>query len=72
MIEAILLVVLIISFTMVIIRSLKETDLVAKMITAPWAKVAGMAEFGTWDPATDANRKKHPNSYGRLFTPDSN
>lgn len=69
MIEAIMLIVVLIGVTMAIIRGLKETEVLSRMITSPWQKVAGMAEFGSWNPATDSNRKQHPNSYNRLFTP---
>lgn len=72
MIEAVMLIVVLISFSMVIIRSIRETGVASKMVTEPWKKVAGMAEFGVWAEANDANRKKHPNTYDRFYTPERN
>jgi hypothetical protein len=70
MIEAILLIVVMLSVMTVLIRGMKETQLANKMVNEPWAKISGLAEFGVWTDATDQNRKKHPNSYARLYTPD--
>ena len=69
LIEGLLLLCVMVFITISLSRLLKDNDLIPGLITKPWARVAGMAETGTWSEPDDGNRKKHPNNYGRFFTP---
>lgn len=69
LIEGLLLLVVMVFVMTALSRALKDSDLIPGLVTKPWAKVAGMAETGTWSEPDDANRKKHPNNYSRFFTP---
>lgn len=72
MIESMLLLIMVGAVFTVFLGKLKETKAIQELVTGPWHKVAGMAEFGSWNVDNDANRKKHPNNYDRFFTPKSN
>ena len=68
-IEAILLMVVLLGISMQIARYVKDNQLVSGMVTGPWAKVAGMAEFGVWHAPNAEGQKMHPNNFNRLYTP---
>lgn len=63
-IEAVLLMVVMLGIFVAGMGQLRESNFLAKMITGPWDKVAGMMESGVWLPAKDA-RQKHPNQKDR-------
>ena len=69
MIEAILLMVVLVALMTLVTTKVRESGLVAQMVTGPWAKIAGMTEFGVWKEPTDTNRRLHPNTHNRVTTP---
>lgn len=68
-VEGILLSVVLVGVLMLLTKKIREEKVVAKMVTGPWTKVAGMTESGVWGAADATTRKKHPNNYSRFFTP---
>lgn len=70
-IEGILLMVLMVALTIALTTKVRETGLVTRMVTGPWAKIAGMTENGVWEEPGPAARAAHPNSFDRVFTQDN-
>lgn len=68
-IEAVLLMVVMLSIFMASVNALKDGQYLAKLISGPWEKIAGMIESGVWDGAAAA-RKNHPNQLRRNVTVD--
>jgi len=68
-IEAVLLMVVSISFLLLGLRMLKENNAMSNLVQGPWQKVAGMIESGSWRPADEA-AKKHPNQIDRSLSLD--
>lgn len=69
LIEGILLLTVMVMILITLSRAIRDSDLITGLVTKPWAKVAGMMETGTWNEPDDANRKKHPNTFDRFYTP---
>lgn len=69
-IEAILLMVVLVGLMTLVTTQVRESGLIAQMVTGPWDKIAGMTEFGVWSEPTDGNRRLHPNTHNRVFTPE--
>lgn len=69
MIEAILLMVLLVGLLTVITRYLRDNNTIPNLVSEPWGQIAGMTEFGNWEPPNNSNKKKHPNTFNRFFTP---
>ncbi|UYL10442.1 hypothetical protein B9G69_007595 [Bdellovibrio sp. SKB1291214] len=70
-IEAVLLMIVMLGIFMASMSQLRESKFLAKMITGPWDKVAGMMESGVWLSAKDA-RQKHPNQKDRSISLNPN
>ncbi|MBO9667302.1 MAG: hypothetical protein J7501_10880 [Bdellovibrio sp.] len=68
-IEAVLLMVVMLSIFIASINALKDSKYLSKLVSGPWVTVAGMIESGVWEPA-DAARKKHPNQFDRTLSID--
>lgn len=66
-IEAVLLMIVMLGVFMGGMNVLRDSNFLAKMITGPWDRVAGMMESGVWLPAKDA-RQKHPNQKNRSIS----
>ncbi len=69
-VEGILLMVVLLGVLTLMTTKIRELGVVTKMVTGPWAKIAGMTENGVWAEPSDASRKQHPNTYNRIFTPE--
>ncbi|WP_413576527.1 hypothetical protein ACLVWU_00630 [Bdellovibrio sp. HCB290] len=70
-IEAVLLMVVMVGIFVASMNALRGSNFLAKMVTGPWDRVAGMMESGVWSPAKDA-RQKHPNQRNRGISIDPN
>jgi hypothetical protein len=68
-IEGVLLMVVMLGIFIASMSALRDSKFLAKMVTGPWDKVAGMMESGVWLPAKDA-RQKHPNQKDRTISLD--
>lgn len=66
-IEAVLLMVVSVSFLLFGLRYLKENKTMGTLVSGPWEKTAGMIESGVWKPAPEA-AKKHPNQIERSLS----
>lgn len=67
-IEAILIVVLLLSLSLFASREIRNRNLISKLIAEPWSQIAGMMETGNWSapqPAMDSNRHPHVNTMTR-------
>lgn len=69
-VEGILLMVVLLGAMTFLTAKIRETGVVAQMVTGPWEKIAGMTENGVWAAPSDMTRKQHPNTYNRIFTPE--
>ena len=67
-IEGILLMVVLVGVFMTITKLARDSKLIPKIVTDPWAQVAGMTETGQWKAPTAATRVLHPNSNERAYT----
>ncbi len=61
-VEAVLLLAVIVSLTVLVAREFKENEIVAGLVSGPWKRLDGMIQNGVWEPA-DTGNEKHP---GRL------
>lgn len=68
-IEAILLMTLLVGVVTVLTTQIKERGILNEMISGPWAKISGMAEFGVWAEPDARTKKLHPNTFTRIMTP---
>lgn len=68
-IEAVLLMVVSVSFLLFALKYLKENKAMGNLVGGPWEKVSGMIESGSWKPADEA-AKKHPNQLERSLSWD--
>ncbi|WP_253696544.1 hypothetical protein ACLWBD_00610 [Bdellovibrio sp. HCB117] len=68
-IEAVLLMVVGVSFFIWGTNQLREQKILAKLIGGPWEKVSGMIESGVWE-TPDKARANHPNQIDRSLTID--
>lgn len=62
--ESILILTILTAITILTARYMKENELVAKMISSPWANLSGMIQNGVWKPPGQAEAY-HPNQSGR-------
>lgn len=53
-IEAVLIVVLLLSLSLFASKWLRDNEVLAKMISGPWKHIAGMMATGNWQPTDDA------------------
>ena len=65
MIEAVLLLALTVSLSMVITRYLQENQFAQKLIAQPWSTLSGMVECGVW---SGCGTGKHPNARNRYLS----
>lgn len=63
-VEAILILVLLLSATFAVANYFKKEELLRQLITGPWQSLAGMLQNGVWSAPKDSARV-HPNSHGR-------
>ena len=63
-IEAVLIIVLFVSFSALVANYFKKNELVRQMISGPWENLAGMLQNGIWSPAA-TGATIHPNSHNR-------
>lgn len=63
-IEAVLLMIVLMSLTILVSRQFREKHLLADIVEGPWAYVQGMAECGVWAPPKQACTL-HPNLIDR-------
>jgi high-affinity Fe2+/Pb2+ permease len=63
-IETVLMMIITIGFFMYGTKQLREGKFLAKLISEPWQRVAGMIESGVWDTPEKA-RLRHPNQINR-------
>jgi hypothetical protein len=62
--EAILIMVLLMSFTFMAAKFFKDKEIFRQLITGPWSNLAGMIQNGVWAPVGPGSAS-HPNSHGR-------
>lgn len=66
--EAILIIVLLLSLSIFASRYIRDQNLMGKMISEPWQQIAGMMATGNWRPAQsalDENLHPHVNTMTR-------
>lgn len=59
-IEAVLLMVVMVSVFMASVNFLKDKKFVAKLVSSPWIKISGMIEAGVWEDDKVSRKKHHP------------
>lgn len=67
-IEAVLIVIVLISLSLFVSREIKNRNLVGKLVSGPWKKISGMMSTGNWkDPneAMDSHLHPHVNGISR-------
>jgi hypothetical protein len=67
-IEAVLIVVLLLSLTIFASREIRNRNLIGKMVSGPWQNISGMMSTGNWQApqsALDANLHPHVNTMTR-------
>ncbi len=64
LIEAVLLMIVMASLTILLTSKLREMDYVKKLVAGPWPYLAGVIENGVW-MASDQSRSLHPNHKDR-------
>lgn len=67
-IEAVLIVVLLLSLSIFASRYIRDQNLMGKIISEPWSQIAGMMATGNWQAAQsalDENRHPHVNTMTR-------
>jgi hypothetical protein len=69
LIENVLMMLVTIGFLIFATKELREGKYLAKLISDPWQKVAGMIESGVWEPPKTA-QTKHPNQINRSLALD--
>mgnify|MGYP003352045605 CR=1 FL=1 len=62
--EAVLILVLLMGFTLLVGRFLKDEEVLKRLIQSPFQSLAGMLQNGAWAPAK-ASVAIHPNMDGR-------
>lgn len=62
--EAILILVLLVSITFMVANFFKNQEVMKKLISGPWANLAGMIQNGVWAPVGPGSAV-HPNSHNR-------
>ena len=58
--ESILILTILMSLSLVTAQYLKSNEVVARLISGPWANLSGMIQNGVWMPPGQAE-KYHPN-----------
>ena len=61
-VEAVLLLTITISLSMMISKSLQEHKFAQKLVAQPWSTLSGMIECGVW---SGCGKGKHPNAINR-------
>jgi hypothetical protein len=64
-VEAVLLLALTVSVSLLITRYLKESQYAQKLVAKPWSTLSGMIECGVW---TGCGIDNHPNSHKRVLS----
>lgn len=59
--EAVLIVILLLIISTFATRYIRDNKFLARMLSGPWSRMAGMMETGNWDPPAKAwDETKHP------------
>lgn len=66
--EAVLLLVIGVTFVTIASASLKKQNVLATLVSEPWGYMQGMIQNGIWSTA-DGGINDHPNSFGRRASP---
>jgi hypothetical protein len=66
--EAVLLMVIGVTFVTVASESLKRKNVLGTLVAEPWGVMQGMIQNSIWAPA-EAGSSDHPNVYGRRASP---
>ncbi|MNL29155.1 hypothetical protein D3C87_1508300 [compost metagenome] len=69
LIENVLMMIVTIGFLLWATKYLREEKYLAKLISEPWQRIAGMIESGVWEPPKAA-QAKHPNQLNRSLALD--
>ena len=67
-IEAVLVLTLLVTFVFGSTKVIKDQQFLTKIVSGPWAYMAGMIENGYWAPVS-TGLIKHPNQYDRHGSP---
>lgn len=68
-IEAVLILVIMVSFFTVLHRQVSSTKMLSKIVSGPWSFMQGMIENGVWMPG-DTGKTAHPNVFNRRASPE--
>lgn len=66
-IESILILALFVGVGTLVARQFKQNELFAQMVSAPWARLAGMMQNGVW-MAPRPGAKLHPSQFERIVS----
>ena len=61
-VEGVLLMVVFTAIGLLAVRTIRDNNLLGRMVSGPWMHVRGMIENGGWDMAT---KNEHPNMLSR-------
>ena len=68
-IETVLMMIITISLFLWGMGELRESKILAKLVSGPWLQISGMIEAGVWD-APERARGSHPNTNPRSLSLD--
>lgn len=63
-VEAVLIIVMLMAFTMMVANYFKKNELLKQLISGPWQNLAGMLQNGVWAPPA-VGAVIHPNAHTR-------
>lgn len=66
-IEAILIIVVLLSIALLVSREIRSNDIVSNLVSKPWKSLSGMIQNGSWGPVNSTN-SAHPNLHKRHYS----
>lgn len=66
-VEAVLIMVVLLAFTLMVGRYFKDNDVLRQLITGPWVAMSGMLQNGVW-LAPEKGNLSHPSGHTRHIT----
>lgn len=67
-VEAILILLVLLSVTTFISSRFRQDELLAKMVAGPWLRLAGMIQNGQWKPVNQSNALHPSKQYRHIST----
>ena len=67
-VEAVLILLLLMAVTTFVSSQFKQNELMAKMVSGPWLRLAGMIQNGQWRPVNQSNGLHPTKQYRHIST----